>query len=283
MASRNERLPWTDAEYWIFCDESVQEGASFSNFFGGVIVPAARHSEIENRLRIAKAENGFLKELKWQRVTEQWQAGYERVITSFFDILRAGEARVRVMFRANETGRQNLSRALRDESYFKLYYQFIKHAFGFAHAPVRENGTRLRLFFDQFPHTKERVLQFKGFLSGLPQARELRHVGLHLSADHIAELDSKEHVLLQCVDLVLGAMAFRLNDLHRAKIDGCRTRGKRTIAKDRLYRHILKEIRTLKPALNPKISTAIEPFPEGRWSMPYRHWLFVPKSDSAEE
>jgi hypothetical protein len=50
----------------------------------------------------------------------------------------------------------------------------------------------------------------------------------------------------------------------------------------RSYRHILREIHTLKPALNPKISTAAQPFPEGNWSMPYRHWLFVPNAPAKD-
>jgi hypothetical protein len=275
MTRPPNKMIWNEREYWIFCDESVQEGPQFSNFFGGVIVPASRHAELENNLRIAKAEIGFLHELKWQRVSEQWLDGYQRMITAFFNTLRDGDVRMRVMFRHNDSGPQHQSRASRDDSYFKLYYQFVKHGFGLAHAPDRDDGTRLRLFFDQFPHTKEKATQFKGFLGGLPQAAYLRHARLHLSPDHITEIDSKEHVLLQCVDLVLGAMAFRLNDMHLVKPDGQRTRGKRTLAKDRLYRHIMSEIYTLKPSLNPKISTAAQPFPKGAWSMPYRHWLFV--------
>ncbi|MEY2491681.1 MAG: hypothetical protein QOH24_632 [Verrucomicrobiota bacterium] len=277
MANSLQLSAWREKEYWIFCDESVQEGSKFSNCFGGVIVPAARYPGVENRLRIAKAEIGFLKELKWQRVTEQWRQGYERMITSFFDVIRTGDVRMRVMFRASDI-RETQSRAQRDESYFKLYYQFIKHAFGLAQVPDRRDGTRLRLFFDQFPHTKEKVTQFKGFLGALPDAAAVRHAKLQLSPDHVTEVDSKEHVLLQCVDVVLGAMAFRLNDMHLVKPEGKRSRGKRTVAKDRLYRHTLAEICTLKPAFNPKISTATEPYPEGRWSMPYRHWLFVPQT-----
>lgn len=108
-----------EKQYWIFADESIQEDRYFSNFFGGCIIPACLHAVEENRLRIHKAQIGFLKELKWQRVSEMW-------------------------------------------------------------------------------------------------------------------------------------------------LDG--------------YRHILAEVRTLKPALNPKISTACEPFPEGGWSMPYRHWSFKPRT-----
>ncbi len=269
--------PWNESEYWIFCDESIQSGPKFSHFFGGAIVPASRHAEIENHLRVLKAKIGFLHELKWQRVSEQWLEGYEKMMTGFFDLLRHGKVRMRVMFSDNRVIPQGLSRAERDAAYFKLYYQFIKHSFGLRYIPIREEGTRLRLNFDQFPHTREKVQQFKGFIGALPEAAALREARLLLSPDHITEVDSREHVLLQCVDLVLGAMAFRLNDMHLVKPEGQRTRGKRTLAKDRLYRHILGEIHTLKPALNPKMSTASEPFPEGNWTMPYQHWSFEAK------
>ena len=266
-----------EREYWIFADESVQRGRHFSNFFGGCIVPGRLHAAVENRLRIRKAEIGFLKELKWQRVTEMWLDGYTSMITTFFDELRQGNVRVRLMFRDTHSVPDQLSPEQRTNGYFLLYYQFIKHAFGLSQMPVSAEGTRLRLHFDQFPDTREQVAQFKGYIAALPLNKDLRHKNLLIDRSHISEINSKEHTLLQCVDIVLGAMAFRLNDLHLEKPEGSRVRGKRTIAKEKLYRHILSEIRTMKPHLNPKISTACEPFPEGSWSMPYRHWLFQPK------
>lgn len=266
-----------EKEYWIFADESVQDGEFFSKFFGGCIVPASRHAEIEARLARRKDELGFGKELKWQRVTDQRLADYVSMITSYFVELRDGHVRMRVMFQENQNVRRRTSGEMRHEPYYKLYYQFLKNAFGFAHMPVHPEGTRLRLFLDKLPHTEEHTLQFKGFIGALPGYARLRPARLLIDPSHITEVDSKDHVILQCVDIVLGAMAFRHNKKHLEKPKGCRTRGKRTIAKDKLYRHILSEIRTLKPHFHPKISTACHPYPEGRWSMPYRHWLFKPK------
>jgi len=57
-------MSWNEKEYRIFCDESVQDRSLFSNFFGGLIVPERHHAEVENELRIRKAEIGFLRELK---------------------------------------------------------------------------------------------------------------------------------------------------------------------------------------------------------------------------
>lgn len=269
-----------EKEYWIFADESEQEGAHFSNFFGGLIIPARSYAPIENRLRVLKAEIGFIKELKWQRVSAHWLEGYQRMISGFFDELRAGNVRVRIMFRDNLATPGPLTREQKEGAYFRLYYQFIKHAFGLAHITEEADHVRLRLFFDQFPDTREQAAQFKGYIAALPLSADFRHQNILIDPSHITEIDSKEHVLLQCLDIVLGSMAFRLNEKHLAKPEGSRTRGKRTIAKDRLYRHILKEIRTLKPALNPKISTASEPFPGGNWSMPYQHWSFRPRKQT---
>ncbi|MCB1132301.1 MAG: DUF3800 domain-containing protein [Verrucomicrobiae bacterium] len=265
-------------EYWIFADESVQDGELFSKFFGGCIVPAHRHAEIESRLAERKEALGFGRELKWQRVTDQRLADYMQMVTTFFDELRADRVRMRVVFQDNLSVRRRSSDELRHEPYYKLYYQFIKHAFGLAHMPEREEGTRLRLFLDRLPHTEEHTAQFKSYLAALPLNSQLRDKRLRLDPSHIAEVDSRAHVLLQCVDIVLGSMAFRFNEKHLTKPAEAKFRGKRTIAKEKLYKHILAEIRTLKPHFHPKISTACEPYPEGSWSMPYRHWLFKPRA-----
>jgi hypothetical protein len=264
-------------EYWIFADESVQDGELFSTFFGGCIVPAPCHAEIELRLLAKKEKLGFGKELKWQRVTDQRLADYQLMITSFFDELRADRLRMRVMFQDNENARQRRASELRHEPCYKLYYQFIKHAFGLAFMPESAEGTRLRLFLDNLPHTKEHSSQFKSHLAALPLNSQLREKRLKLDASHIAEVDSNEHVLLQCIDIILGSMAFRFNEKHTIKAEGAKRRGRRTVAKEKLYKHVLAEIRTLKSHFHPKISTKCEPFPEGAWSMPYRHWLFKPK------
>ena len=267
-----------EKEYWIFADESVVKGEFFSHFFGGCIIPVSRHQEVNQRLNAKKEELGLGKELKWQRVTAQRLDCYEQMVTAFFDELRADNLRVRIMFQDNETLLTRSHGADRDTPYYKLYYQFLKHAFGFQHMPTSDEGTRIRLYLDKLPHTAEKAAQFKGYIAALPLIAALRPKRLKLHQSHIAEIDSKEHVLLQCVDIVLGSMAFRFNEKHKIKPDGQRIRGKRTIAKENLYKHILSEIRTLKPYFHPKISTKAEPYPEGRWSMPYRHWLFEPKS-----
>ncbi len=56
--------------------------------------------------------------------------------------------------------------------------------------------------------------------------------------ENIADVNSKDHVILQAIDVVLGAIQFRLNDKHTIIPEGKKRRGKRTLAKDRVYKHI---------------------------------------------
>src|SRR5690606_2718782 len=90
----------------------------------------------------------------------------------------------------------------------------------------------------------------------------------------LVEVSSHRHVLLQHLDIILGSMAWRLNDLHRAKPAGASRRGSRTIAKEKLYRHIREHICRLKPNFNIGITTG-GGFKD-RWEQPYRHWAFRP-------
>jgi hypothetical protein len=71
-------------------------------------------------------------------------------------------------------------------------------------------------------------------------------------------------------------MQFRLNDSHKEKPEGARLRGKRTIAKEKLYKHINQRIRRIYPGFNIGVNTSTRNEPENRWRDPYRHWLFKP-------
>lgn len=79
---------------------------------------------------------------------------------------------------------------------------------------------------------------------------------------------------MQSLDIVLGAMAFRLNERHLVKPVGSRTRGKKTIVRHNLYKHIISQIRKVNgvKAFDPKVSTG--GLEQKVWVMPYRHWKF---------
>jgi len=261
-------------QYILLCDESIQKGRFYSNFYGGLIVSARHYQQISHRLNEYKRKLGFGAELKWGKVSPDYLENYQQFVKLFFHEVREERVRVRIMFRQNAHAPTNLTANQLDTTYYRLYYQFIKHSFGLPFIDPSPHGTRLRLYFDEFPDTSEGVAQFRGYLLALQHNYQMEHLGLKIANEDIAEVRSHNHILLQCVDLILGSMQFRLNDKHKEKPPGARFRGKRTRAKELLYKTILEEIRTLRPNFNIGVSTKCTP--AQRWSASYLHWCFQP-------
>ena len=132
---------------------------------------------------------------------------------------------------------------------------------------------------DQLPDTKEKASKFKEFVGNIPNIKDFQEVNgrIHIRDGDVAEVCSHDHVLLQCTDIVLGAMYFRLNNLHLEKPAGSRTRGKRTIAKEKLYKHINSLISSILPHFNIGLSTGKRGYQNPFWELPYSHWKFKPK------
>jgi Protein of unknown function (DUF3800) len=268
-----------DKEYILYCDESEKTGRYYSNFYGGVLVGTSQYQRIALMLQEEKSKLNLLGEVKWAKVTEAYLDKYRALLRAFFAEVRAGHLKVRIMFRQNAHEPDGLSEEVQRNSYFMLYYQFIKHAYGFGHANLVHKPVRLRLYFDQFPENREAASRFKGFLLGLNKNTEIQGSGILLKEEDITEISSHDHVLLQCLDIVLGAINFRLNNKHKEKLPDGLKRGKRTIAKEKLYRLILNEIKGLKPEFkNFNIGMSTLSSAADKWREPYLHWSFVPRN-----
>ncbi len=273
MAARKQREE-VEKEYILFCDESDKHGDYYSNFYGGLLVGASQYQAVTDRLNAVKTSLNLFKEVKWKKVTAAYLGKYKSLMDAFFWELQAGNVKVRIMFRQNAQEPLGLTAEQRQTTYWRLYYQFVKHAFGFAQMPHDQGPTRLRVYFDQFPDTGEQAAKFKGYIEALGSSAAFRDVRLHLAKQDITEVESHDHVLLQCLDIVLGSICFRLNDKHKAKPPGKRRRGLTTVAKDELRLHILKHIQAIRPNFNIGITTGGGT--KERWEMPYRHWCFRP-------
>jgi hypothetical protein len=266
-------------EYFIWCDESIKEGDIYSNFYGGAIVSSDDVAEIESALRTKKENLHMFQEVKWCKITENYQNKYIELIDSFFDFIAQGKIKVRIMFTDNAWVPKGLTNKQKENEYYILYYQFIKHSFGIDTIRLTSEST-LRIQFDNLPHTKEKSREFKNFIFNL--RRHFLASNMLLYSDGISEIDSKNHDILQCLDIILGSIAFRLNCRHLYIEPGKKRRGKRTRAKEQVYKHINKRIQQLYPesAFNIGVSTGPKNWTSPFWSMPYRHWVF--KSRKAE-
>jgi hypothetical protein len=262
--------------YYIWCDESVSKGQFFSDFYGGVLVDSKDFEAIKEQLMANCAKYDLGSELKWSKINEFQMEGYMQIMDLFFQHIKDGKLKVRIMFTQNDIQKANLSKYEKDNKFHLLYYQFVKHAFGLKFIDNQQEVVYLELFFDRIPDKKEKNEIFKNYIFSLQRLPEFQQVGIKIEPDAIAEVDSHKHILLQCLDVVLGAMAFRLNKKHLEKSPETNKRGKRTIAKEKVYKHILGHIKAAYPHFNIGISTGLQGDKRNLWEDKYRHWRFRP-------
>lgn len=253
----------------------MKKGKRFSNFYGGLLVSKSDYKDVLRIMTEAVSELGLEdSELKWSHMNTHRLAPYERIMEVFFGLVKENRVKIRIMFSANRF----VAIALRPEQivkeYHLLYYQFIKHAFGLRYLRS-ENLIDLEFFFDELPDTRIKNEEFKNYIYALQSLPIFNGTGITIKRDSIYEVDSRKHLLMQCLDVVLGAIAFRLNGLHKEKPEGQKQRGRRTIAKEKLYNAINAHIREIRPNFNIAISTGYETL-EDRFNHPYRHWCFKP-------
>ena len=269
--------------YILFSDESDRKGKYFSNFFGGVLIKAEDREDIEARLVAKKVELNLNREIKWEKVTKNYLEKYKEFISYYFTFIATSRLRVRLMFTQNMHVPTGLSREQIDERYLRLYYQFYKHAFGIKYCnPNSLDRVYFHIFPDQLPENKAKIDAFKTRVSNIPNAHDMRGINVFIPRRHINDIDSSEHAILQGLDVILGAVCSQLNGKLYVKPDGAKRRGKRTIAKEKLYRHINSEIRSIRPGFNVGTNTGAPNGPRDRWADPYRHWLFKPSEHEVD-
>lgn len=263
--------------YILYCDESSDKGVKYGDFFGGCMIDSKDLFELTQALEHKKEELNLKAEIKWTKVTENYLNKYVEMIDLFFNFIKAGKIKLRIMFRKTDGKLDiNSESTTVDDKYFKLYYQFIKHSFGLMTIPEECTPAKVIVFLDTLPDKKGKCAEFKEYIQNMPNTYDFQGSDISIRSRDIIEVDSKDHVLLQCTDIVLGAMNFKLNEYNKAKPEGSRVRGKRTIAKDKLYKHIRNKICDIHPNFNIGVSTGSRGYENPHWSSPYEHWLFVP-------
>jgi hypothetical protein len=265
-------------EIIVYADESVRSGRYFGDFFGGAAVLSGDLEDVESTLHAAARKENLLAELKWQKISARYCPKYVAFVHTVFDLVEARKLRLRLMFTENSLVPQGLTEYHRSNSYHILYRYFLKHAFGLEHAGTPGEETRVRFYLDSLPGTKERNAEFRGRVAALESYPPFRRALLRFPTDQIAEVRSHDHIILQALDVVMGAIQFRLNDGHKAKDPKTGRRGAKTIAKEKVYKAVQKRIQeTYERQFNIGITTSDRGDRANRWVDPYRHWKFTPR------
>ncbi|MBV8908262.1 MAG: DUF3800 domain-containing protein [Sphingomonas sp.] len=265
--------------YIIYCDESDTRGAFYSHFYGGALIEASKQQALEAELQAVKDElHIFQGEMKWQRITEPYKDKYIAFVNAVFDVIERGDMKIRIMFTQNRWV-PYLAEYQYENEYFLLYHQFIKHAFGLRYCTdAGEHSASAAVLLDDVPHNAAKLHAFKSYLSSLSQYPIWQRARFSIAYDDITDVNSKEHNVLQALDVVLGGIQSRLNEKHTKPVPPAKRRSKRARAKGAVYDTIKDRIFGLYPNFNVGISTGHSGGLTDRWTDPYRHWLFMPSA-----
>ncbi len=264
----------------IWLDESDKRGEYYSNFYGGIAIDSSVLNDVLLIIEQKLNDIGLTgHEIKWTKVNEYHLPKYKKVVELIFELLEKRMIKIRIFFHHNQYVPQNLTLEQKHNEYQILYYEFIKNAFGLQYSHGEAGRIQLRL--DQMPLSSSAKRTFKSFLLRLNDDRKFIEAGVTLHESDIFEIDSKNELPLQLMDLVLGAMCFRLNNKHLLKPANSNTRGKRTRARENLYKYINQKLRELIPGFNVGVSTGVRTTSD-IWQMPYRHWDFAPRNSSRD-
>lgn len=268
--------------YYIWTDESDATGKYYANFYGGILIRSEHYEDVQQQLSAVVKEVGLEnEEIKWQKVNEYTEERYERIMDVLFTLLDEDKAKIRIFFRHRQYEPVGLTNEQRRKEYPKLYYQFIKNDFGLIHSSQRGKSVRVRLLIDDMPLKGPDRDEFLKAIYHLNELKTFQNAGIVIGDGDVAEVNSKKHLPLQVMDVVLGAMCFRLNDKHKERgIDG--KRAKRNVVKEKLYKYIRKKIWELHPGFNIGVTTPITKMSD-LWERPYLHWNFVPKKYTKNE
>lgn len=266
---------------YIWLDESDKKGQYYSNFYGGILIKSDDLDDVLSQARDLFQEKGIWEEIKWQKVNKHTYEAYLSVVDFIFRILAENKAKIRIFFRNNQNKPINLTEEQRRNEFTILYYEFIKNAFGLQYCDMPDGLKDVSLYLDEIPASGSQIAEFRHFLVNLNDDSGFKRNGIKFHESRIVEVKSDEEIPLQLLDLILGAMCFRLNNKHLIKDPITGKRGIRTKLKERLYKYINKKIRELRPNFNIGISTGINSYSD-KWTHPYRHWSFVPKAHTVD-
>ena len=264
-------------EYIIFCDESDKKGDYYSNFYGGALVRSTDFQTIRNVLENKCKDLHLNNEIKWSKVSPNYLEKYKIIIDEFFSFIEQDKVKIRIMFTQNAIEPQNLTKKQIEDEYFILYYHFLHYAFGLEYSNETNEKINLRIYLDHMPDSIEKRQRFKEYLKGVEKKPSFRRANLKIRKEDITEVKSHDHIILQCLDIILGSISFRLNNKHWIKPEGKKQRGQKTIAKEKLFKHISKRIREIYKNFNIGESTGHPNGIKDRWNHAYRHWKFMPK------
>jgi hypothetical protein len=279
----------TSRSFVVYADESNTHDRSLAHrqFYGGCLVPAEDRDAVARQLGSLAHRLGLLGELKWRKVRPENADRVLQVMNAFFDLIEGRRMKLRVMWLPRSMDDVLRDPRYADYGYYLLYYFFIVSGFALSrHGEAFE--VLVEFFPDTLPDEPEKKQRFVDFLT--EAHRSPRYGGrAPFKIVRVADVDSKKHVLLQCCDVVIGALGFLMNA--RGEESGVEPLMEGTRIRERFAHHIVERIARVHrtqvakaPAYSltrstwPGSTASGELLAVNHWRFPYRQWCFASRS-----
>lgn len=234
--------------YELYADEAWTHSSPplrrYWCFYGGVFGPEETLDRLDTALLHVIRRFGLRGEVKWSRLNEQNIDCYIALIDTFFEVLRNEDIHYRQMFldRSNvwlpEHGSEPVSEL---EAQFKLYYQFLKHAFGLRYLPVNDVDGRIQVNLHLDNHSNQDLKsRLTRFVADLPRLLERDDIKISVSF-----INSSKSRRLQICDLLMGAAGSHGNQMQKQRPGGRRGMSAKQRLRDRVCLHIYNHLRRL--------------------------------------
>ncbi|MBD5521964.1 MAG: DUF3800 domain-containing protein [Lachnospiraceae bacterium] len=188
----------------IYCDESRQDllvnraNVNTNNryvCFGGIWVPNEKRALIKQQINEIRQKHGIHGEFKWGNVSNSKRAFYRELIDLFFRSENDDIYFRCVVIDALEVDNEQFNDSDQELGYYKFYYQLL-------HNWLTESNDYY--IFTDFKTNKDRCR--------LNELRRITNLGMHGDRIKLIQaIDSKESVILQLQNILMGTVAYKFN------------------------------------------------------------------------
>jgi len=201
----------------------------YHHFFVSLFAPSDTISLLEQKLKICNKnfEHPHKNEIKWSRLNARYFSDYKKLIDIFFDFwMQHDELKYRQMFLDRKY--EYIGEGNSKDILFMIYYQFLKHSFGFDSEYFKTLNIDSLLFkLDDYPD-KKRKQTLIDYVQSLYNSFNVK----------INFIDSKTSYIHQIVDILMGASGYYGN-FKCCKKDEIKPQD---ICKLKLAKHIQKKL-----------------------------------------
>lgn len=260
--------------YVIYADEAWTQSQPlyrYHCFFGGILSSKDEFEIFEHKVKELKKEFNYKKEIKWSNISIQHIDFYEKLLVLVEDFICASHnTKYRQMF-MDRSYRYNGETASELDAQFKIYYQFLKHCFGFDYV----NGSEIVTFKLDNHSSYNHKRRLKDFVETI----KIKNVKVKVEF-----VNSRKSVPLQICDLLMGAAGYYGNKVHWDLLPGKKRRTKNQIMKWNFGKSIYNMLRRVdsryrgSKAFNWFETTGTDGDKSNRYHHKMRIWKFVPSN-----